>query len=314
MKEKKLLLSTIILFLTISGCRKQNEEWERNPNLRLLISYANNRRSCFNPVWASTGDKIYYLLTPVGKHPWEAGGQLRVINVDGTGDKLVLDGEFGALAISSDGSQLALTADATSDKGGRLILIDINGSILDTISTCAPKVLDVEFGTDSSKLYYFAYDENSDSLDGFYEINLETDIETRLISLKRTPVFRGFDISNSDSLLFYENILYNIIDSASQAYSNCRTSVWPQFCPTNETFVAFGSGSNPEGYLMLLNLNTNNCIQLEAKPYEYSALLGPYWNPTGDQMIFPSATTWRGEDLPLYPRHFELWILEKVWE
>ncbi|MCH7761609.1 PD40 domain-containing protein, partial [candidate division TA06 bacterium] len=118
----------IVIAFTLHSCNPP-EKFERNLNLVFLAGDQNNPASSYmNPVWSPDGQVIYF-LQDTGPHGGVVdGGHLRLVNVDGSNDRLILTGPFGTLAVSPDGERLALTRDATFEEGG-ILVIPINDSI-----------------------------------------------------------------------------------------------------------------------------------------------------------------------------------------
>jgi Tol biopolymer transport system component len=296
----------MVVGLTLSCRRPTGPEFQRNPNLRLLVSHIEENRACFSPVWSPDGNKIYYLLTPYRKMPMEAGGQLYAIDVDGSNDRLILDGEFGSLAISPSGDMLALTCNATAVEGGALITTDTAGQNIDTIVTTKKRVFDVEFNSDGKRLIYFIYcPPESLNFNGFYSYDLEAGIEEKLFFLQATG---GFDISDDDTLLFADwmwSRLYNLSDTTYVLYDFSLS--WPQFYG-NYVITSIVDGS---GELYLVNIENGEYVIIDSQPYENTGSFQPYWSPDGAQLVFSSSML-LGD--PWKPYYYELWILEDVWE
>jgi len=101
----KIFLSFVILLV---GC------WRYHPpeNLRLLLEIKKYTLYC--PVWSPTG-KIYFLKdTALGE---DLGGPLWVCDTSGEDARLLLDGRYGSLDVSNDGSKLALTCGFLFNEG-----------------------------------------------------------------------------------------------------------------------------------------------------------------------------------------------------
>ena len=199
MGKKKVILWFLILCYILGGCwcNPFEPKFKRNPNLRLLVSA--NLRDCFNPVFPPDGKKIYYLRTSEYKHFFNDGGQLRCVNSDGSDDRLILDGEFGSLAISPNGDKLAVTIDASCYYGGKIGIVDTLGENLETLNTSNDSILSIEFSSDGQHLYYY------DKHYGYFKIGIDGTLETKLFDTQ--AIFWGFDISNDDKYLIFSDFI-----------------------------------------------------------------------------------------------------------
>ncbi len=310
-----------ILILTGCSLWPFGEKWERNPDLELLV----RDDSCclFNPVWSPDGRFIYYLRTHRNNRITYAtslgiGGELWKINLDTRESKFLLKGPFCSLAISHDGSLLALSYETGDNElewdGGPLILVDTSGNILDTLPTGLPLVLDVEFGSDDSKLYYYAYDKVYTGIPfGFYRINLDGSGEELVKEEGDVSMMKwgaGFCLCYGDS------ICYGNIDSL--AYPGCFCS--PKLNPVHENYLVFLNGySMGPGIadLYLLNLSTHTLIELDADPFgppeDLSGFESAYWSPDGEKLVISVGEVYGG-CVEASVGILELWILHDVWE
>ncbi|MBS4014871.1 MAG: PD40 domain-containing protein, partial [Candidatus Latescibacteria bacterium] len=291
---KTILLICILVLIVILmnlGC-----DWpiffRRNSNLKLLIS--KEGYSAFNPVWTPDGNKIYYLMVQQEGYIESYGGQLRVINIDGSNDRLVLDGTFGSLAITQDCSKLSLTC-GNIKEGGSLILTDTLGNILDTLSAYPQKVCDVEFNRTGNTAYYFAYNE------GFFKVNFETGMADTVLPW---DIINGFDVWD-DSLIIFGGKLYNLINRNITDYFHLRIYQHAQFLPFSANQII--SATRDKAYIS--NLELEKYEELDVCPYWNSYISFPYWSPDGEKIVF-SASKMKGD--PNRPTNHELWILEKI--
>ncbi|MFB0509318.1 MAG: TolB family protein, partial [bacterium] len=152
--------------------------------------------SAFNPVFSPDGSKIFYLLADIGNSV-KNGGHLRVINIEGSIDRLLLDGIFGSLAISPDGEKLILTTGDIFYDTSSIIIVDTSGIMVDTLQI-EVSIKDVEFGKDINEIYYFR-----NGL-GFYKYSFIDSSENLVLELNESfDELLGFDIKD-DSLLFFK--------------------------------------------------------------------------------------------------------------
>jgi WD40-like Beta Propeller Repeat len=301
-KRKRFHLAVIglIFFLFISLRCDWPLFFKRNSNLKLLL--AKDGYSMFNPAWSPDGKMIYYLMLNLsiygGGYIDGYGGQLRAIDIDGSNDKLILDGTFGSLAISPSGSKLALTCGNISG-GGDLIIVDTSGNILDTLVGQQRKVVDVEFNEKESAVYYFVLNE------GFFKMNMASLIEDTVFLL-RSETRVDLDIWK-DSLLIFSNKLLDLLNDSLRVIDPILLSSDPQFSP----FCAETIVSAQYDEFIITDLKNNKEKDLNALPYWASFACFPYWSPDGEKIVF-SASKMRTGDLPSRPTYFELWILEKI--
>jgi hypothetical protein len=231
------------------------------------------------PVWSPAG-KIYFLAA---KEPSEFsdefGGSLWSCDTTGKDAHLLVDGLFGYLAISTDGSKLALTCGYLIKdglyEGGPLIIVDSSGNFIDSIHTFEPQVVSMQFSYDGNKLYYFAHrdwtDPNDDSC-GFYSINIDSSDE-EFLEKKNYPHF--FNVTPGGTIICLSGITQGDI------------------CPSDSNLLVWGiipqSGEQKLDFLVLFDLGKWEEEVLNAKPYECSAVYFPYWAPNGDKIVFVAA-------------------------
>jgi hypothetical protein len=308
----KIILWIFLFFLVlaIGGCNPFKSDFERNPDLRLLLKKENT--SFFNAIWTSNGN-IFYLsaISLSGCTDYAKGGELRCVGIDGSNDRLVLSGKFCSLAISPIDGMLALSyeEDISSMRfdGGQLIIVDTTGSILDTLPTTLPRIVDIEFSADGSRLFYYAYSTDSTLSDsfGFYSIGIDGTNEELLEAESDYRYFAsvGFDLNENDAIFH-----------SSQGGDYI---VRPQFYPLDYNFMLYVKGGDPAGpsELIVFNHSSNAYDTLDADPYhsvqDYSGILWGSWAPSGDKIVL-SVGVIHGE--VFFIGDLELWILEDVWE
>jgi len=311
-KCKKVNLYLFILgyVLICCCCNPFKPRFERNPNLRLLLQ--KEGKSLFNPVWSPDGIRIYYLAARSlnGALDYAAGGDLWCINADGSNDRFLLSGKFCSLAISSDGSKLALSYEdgsyANKFEGGPLIVIDKSGAILDTLPTNLSRILDVKFGSTGTNLVFYAYSTESSQSDssGFYSIDVDGTNEQLLKTWNDWGymAFVGFDLNSNDSIFH------------STGGGDIKAS--PQFNPSDDNYMVYATTGVPYAIseLVLLNMLANSIDTLDADPFhsieDVSGILSAYWSPDGNRLVISVGEIYND----LGTGTLELWILEKVWE
>jgi Tol biopolymer transport system component len=296
--KRYIYILTIAIFL--NSCNSP-EEFERNPN---LIFLAGSLHSYIMPVWSPDGQTIYYLLSNPCPKIGDCG-YLKAINVDGSNDRFIVEGPFGALAISPDGNRLALTRDATNEEGGMLVLMDTNGSNEETLTTSLPYVLDVKFFSDGMSLIYNGYGANDPDSNGFYTIDVDGLNESFIL---KADSFL-FDLAPNDSLIYFGNYTYTFSDSTLKSYQ--IDGEWTRFSPNDPNLVILSDISvRAINDLYLLELISEKRTLLEARTYEKSSNLFATWSPDGSMIVFSSAEWIEGD--PSFYRDHELWIFTDV--
>ena len=293
----------LFLLIFIFSCSKKvKKQYEPNPDLELLIK--NEWDSFFNPVWSPDGKYIYYLRAHRDNLPTRAGelgigGELWKINLDTRDKKFLLKGPFCSLAISPDGSLLALSYEIDDYElefeGGPLILVDTSGNILDTLPTSLPLILDVEFNSDGSKLYYYAYDTLTTQIPfGFYRINLDGTGEELVKEMEHNWRI-DFGLDHRDSIYIGK---YNF-NSVKVNYA--VVTGYPRFENFSEIYI--------------IDFSSGDTIIPDADPYgppeEYSGFESAYWSPDGEELVISVGKVYAGD--VSYIGNLELWILHKVW-
>jgi len=315
---RKTVLLFLLLLLPNCGCNI-GPEFERNPNLFLLVPVEESMSS-FNPVVSADGNMVYYLRGEMEAGSMVEGtpASLWVVGLDGEDNRMVKGGRFGALAISPDGQRLAVTKDASIFEGGLLVLMDTSGANEEVVPTSSQRVLDVEFSSDGSGLFYYA-----DS--AFHFIGIDGQNEKLLF---RETWIRGFDICPGDSILFYfgrvspdefGGVAHFLRDS-SETFHGYKC-INPQFHPTNSHYLVFSPNWSSTGLdLEVLDLSDGSTTDLNAQTYPCCNAFGfPCWSPDGSCMVFSSSGdfgtphgTPPGTPPTPVPWPFELWVLRNV--
>jgi len=261
-------------------------------NLTKLVEMDGYTLYC--PVWSPAG-KIYFLATDrkLGSSSY-FGGPLWVCDTSGENLRLLLDGLFGYLAISNDGSKLALTCgylfNEGIDEGGVLIVVDSCGNILDTIPTSEPRVVTARFSYDGNKIYYCAFGGDSD---GFYRANINGTNEEFLQGVGYSPFF---DVTEGGRL---------IVDPIIGA--TCDVSPVDSNLVIGAETYTWAMGPS----LILHNLTTREDSIIDVKPYKSTAASFPYWSTDGYKIVFTAAPKGGFEGWPGYGC---LWILDLTKE
>lgn len=265
------------------------DRFERPENVKLLLSREGHY--LFNPVYAQHGSKVYYLGRAGLLKTYESPiGSLWVFNISDSSSTFLLDGKFCALAISNDGTKLALA-------GGPLVVSDTLGKVVNTIPVPKEKTIDVEFSRDGSKLYFYA--EDGDSGEGYYSVNSDG-TEYKFLFLRRVA-FRDpwFDLLPNDSIITADRV--PLLPSHFQI-NNQNPNIVVASCSSGEPLISYKD-------LYFVDLSVYKIIDtLRAMPYKHSFCDYPYWSPSGKDVVY-SVEIWDDKS----DGHLgELWVIENV--
>ncbi len=297
--KERISLILILLAITFLGgiCRKIF--FSPPDNLKLFLKKKGT--TLFNPVYSPDGKKVYYLADslsfPFYKMPGIGflRGSLWVINTDGSGDRKVLHGEFKGIAISPDGSKLAMI-DSISKVENGIVIVDTSGKIIDTIYPSQPVIEDVEFSHSGLKVYYYA---SGGGNQGFYRVNIDGSNE-ELVLPKYLPEGGYFDLFPNDSI-FFVNLFPKKVPPV------CQISP----LEPNKVVTGFIRDASSNDDLILLDLSTGRDSLINAQPfYDFNFPTFPFWSPDGKKIIFTAAKTSYPEFGGNAHPYGELWILE----
>lgn len=283
------LLAMMAALLLLCECR--DLFFRRNADLRLVRQAQTGH--ILSPVWARDGTTLFFLFAQ-----WDAGGgELRRVSSDGSGERLLLEGEYVSVSPSPDGHTLAVSS-------GTTLLVDTSGSVLDTLASLGSNITQVRFGGTADTLYC-----TSDSR-GI----LRFDLHTRAVdtaSPTRLSWEQEFDVSG-DSLLSLPGQVHHL---SSGKTDTLATYFWQsRFCPCDPA-ILLGGVRDANGFqadLVLLDRRTNSAAHVGANPYSYADIIDPCWSPDGKRVAFAAAKVFGGGLPGEVPRAtvFDLWVLE----
>ena len=258
-----LVLAGILAF---AGCRYP---FVRNPNLRLLRS---DLFSVEHPAVAANGTEVYYL----------SGNTLWKLDINSDSASLIRPGWFQAIALSPDGTRLALL-------GRDLQLVDNTGALLQTLvpaDSVEDDRIDVQFSHDGSHVYYSVGSEPH-GVD-YYRVALDG---TGRELVHRSPSgWSGFILTKEDSVMDYD-------------YGRS----WPEISPTDDDVMAYSYDWYTGGDLALVYLSSDSVVGLDCNPYSDSRIAYPSWFPDGRKLVFCATDNKYGQ-----PDHYQLWMLDSV--
>lgn len=270
--------------------------FQRSPALAVI--WSSNDSSAFRPVWSPDGEFIYFLVA----HPravWyyeDMGGELWRMHADGSGATKLLEGSFGALNISHDGSRLLLRTGEVW-QGGSLLIVDTMLAHLDTVSSLPPNISDAVFGTGDTTVICFLRDQ------GFIRVNLATSRLDTLLELREGRALR-FDAAR-DSLLVYPGHAYDIYRRSLDSVQIGRE---PRIDPQMLTRVISTAHEPFCESLLETNLATDSSQFRDVAPYWASDIRDPCWSPDGRFVVYSASRRTRG-DPKSRPEHYELWVV-----
>lgn len=279
-KNKKKMLSLLVFvigFVLVNiSCEWPWGKFKRNPNLRLLRS--EGAATLFSPVCSPYGKRIYYIKANYKWLDEELSGPLRSIDYYGA-EIEVKSGNYCAIAISPDGSILALVC-GTTYTGGRVILIDTLGNFIDTLSNSQTNIIKIEFSRLAQKIYFLTKDRK------LYRINVDGTNEEYI----KECCDKYFSLTSTDSII--------------ESYGPIRVH------PQDKYLVA--TQLPRQNDLLLINRISGDTTELNANPYKKSMIDWPYWSSDGKELVFTAAEVkMHGH---LRAEVGELWVLEKVFE
>ena len=268
----------VLVGLGLFGCHR--DEFERNPNLRLLYSYREPSfgRSCYYPIWASNG-RVYFTF---GSEGVGFGSKLLSIREDGTDlDTVFVPPEGDDLYtfdLSPDSSTMAVLV------SNKILIMTLDGVVLDTMAN--PK----NFGP------YIKFSHNGEylfvggGLDHYiYKVQVGDSVYEMYTWVPDTIGIAGFEVTSDDSIV----VGYR----------------WPRFCPTDSSLLVYLAYR--ANRWMLKNLNTGEEVELDTDPYKWTVYeTTPCFSPDGKHLVF-SAGEGQYSDGIIWA-YLELWVLEDV--
>ncbi len=259
------MLAGILVF---ASCR---QPFIRNPHLQLLRS---DGFSVERPAVAANGTGVYYL----------SGNTLWKLDINNDSASLLRPGLYQAIALSPDGTRLALL-------GHDLLLIDTTGALLETLvpsESVGEDPVDMQFSHDGSFVYYSR--SNGDGAD-YYRVALDgTGHELVHQSRGTTEYYRGqvgFALTRVDSILDY------------------GSRAWPELSPIDDNVMAYSSNWWFNGDVHSAYLSSDSGFSLDCNPYSDSRIAYPSWFPDGHKLVFCATDSGLAQ-------HYELWMLDSV--
>jgi len=290
---KVVLLCFVSLIYTGGWCEIKHP---LNPNLKLVVGDTTaifDSLHCSYPVVSPDGKKVYYLCvntdSTYGFYELPVG-DIWAVNVDGSNNRLLLDGVYHLLSISHDGSRLAFQSCRGSYNDpvpeSLILIVHLRESTIANIESLwvtQKGINKIEWSSDDEYLYY-------QSLNFIYRLQLSNGVEELVTSI---PGIKGFDLFK-DNTIYYDSVIKN-----------------PQINPIHQNYV-IGTKYEFSGSLLIRNISQGTLSELPAscEPYGISGLIGyPYWFPDGNTIVFAATPYVEGTHAPA-----EIWILENFFE
>lgn len=264
------LLFVAMFALTSSGCQLF---FKRNPDLRLLRQVG---EPSFGPAWSPDGKTIYFVAAD-SSSTILGGGQIMAMSPADSGERLLLDGQYGSVCVSHDGTRLAVTA-GIRGVGGGVLLSDASGRLLDTLLLPGGDVVSVRFGTSDDTLYC-----RSDT--GVFRLALASQ-KVDTVILTHFQTLQDFDVYG-DSLLALPGKVYNMLSGRTDSMLTLRQ---PRFCPSDPTVLLGVAGTGDYlNDLVLVDRKSGSVTHFDASPYYSCDIMDPCWSPDGKSILVSAA-------------------------
>jgi hypothetical protein len=287
MSPGRFLLVTV---LVLSGCGETF--FKRNPSLIQLWQFPPGSFWCSSPAWSPDGGKVYFI----------GGGfsQLRVVNSDGSDERLLFDSSFSSVCVSPDGTRLVVTA-GDPVAGGGLVWLDFDGGILDTFSLSGSAIAAVRCGKSSETLYCEIYGK------GIFRLDMGSR-RMDTIMLASLLYADDFDVSG-DTLLATPGIVYHMLSGKTDSVPVLRQ---PRFCPSDPNVLlgVLGTGEFKND-VALVDRTSGSVTHLDAKPFYSCDIMDPCLSPDGTKLVMAaSEVVWFGE----WPDNGQDAVDYNIWE
>jgi len=303
----------------MSGCIHPPPPWEPNPNLRLVISKA-NEEGCeiYSPVW---GDgKIYYILGP-----WLTNNrdtvEIRTVNEGGKGDRKICSlylprGPQGFLDISPDLSRLLTWADI--DYRVKFYIIDTSGITVESLQT------DIQCGYNGTRCGKARFNSTGEKI--FFSIDsllVSIDIASGTVEtlavipdgLKDVdPVDTGAVVGEGIGVGGEGFYYLDLSDYTMEYLSGLTNATSPRINPSYTSLLVHSDAGLEEtvgGGIGLYDMVSKESFIVDARPYEWSASTrDASWSPNGQSVVFACGRYDGGGYSPCN----ELWIFDNIVE
>jgi hypothetical protein len=216
-------------------------------------------------------------------------------------------GDFGSVTTSPDGATLVVVALMTASRylGGRLLLIDTSGNILDTLTSPRDTILCSRFGKSSGTLYYYAIDR------GIFKMDLGSGHVDTLLSIG-LDYRQSFDILD-DTLVLLPARVYHL---PSKKVDTLPVGPWqPRACLFDEKLVSgVVEAADDHSYLgdmVLVDRDDKSVTHLDARPFAQCDIVEPSWSPDGKYIATATAKLIPGGFLDPTPMvgRYDIWKL-----
>jgi hypothetical protein len=268
MRMKHLLM--LACLLVFAACR---HPFIRNPHLRFLSS---DGFSVEHPVVAPNGAQVYYVSD---------GGWLCKLDISSEATLAVRTGWLKAIALSPDGTRLALL-------GHELLLAETTGAVLDTLvpsESLGNEPVDVQFSHDGSYVYYSVSNDAHGA--DYYRVFLD--------GTGRELVHRSY--GTAEAQVGHAGFALTPNDSIPEDRPGRS---WPALSPINADVMAYSSSSFTHGDIDLVYLSSDSVTRLDCTPYDNTWTAYPSWFPDGRKLVFCADKGLSGR--------YELWMLDSV--
>jgi Tol biopolymer transport system component len=241
------------------------------------------------PHWSLDGKRIVFnKITPFING--RVGGDIYVVNVDGSGLKQLTDHRHpSALAWSPDGKQIAFVDGI--DKGSAIFTVDTDSATVKQLTQYETRDLDPQWSPDSTRIAF------TTNRDGFQEIYTMLRDGTDLKRLTHTDNLNDLQPAWSpDGKRIAYITQYSVGDGTAELHimnadgSNSRQLTdneqgesGPSWSPDN-IHIAYNSGSNTLVNIFIMNVDTGETKQL-TNAVDRRSIVGAQWLPDGRHLL-----------------------------
>jgi hypothetical protein len=298
---RPVLTGVLLVGVILGGASCEREE----PTTDLKLVLAKPASHLFNPIPSPDGQVVYFLeanYDSADDNVFNAAGEVRGVTMYTGVDWPVLEGGFGRLCLSSDGTRLAAARWFTGDSTCPIVVADTLGTVLDSIvvPVTAYTLSDVHFSLTGDAVFYMVYRwaDSGEVQSRVYRRGLGGDTATT-VAAEYLFMVQRFALLPGDSIL---------VDASHGGYELAA-------CPTDTRWVI--SAERPQNIFVpwkwrVTDRSTGEMSHLSTAtlPEDMTYLDWPAWMPNGKDLLFGTGMKYGPEGMHSGPA--QLWRLEKA--